>query len=203
MLRMTRRIFWKLCKVLVDVGGLRRTKNIKVDEMVAMFLLTIGHNAKNRTCQVPLHRSGETVSRTMKCVLVAILKLDVLLLAKPIPIPKECTDHRWKYFKGCVGALDGTLVSVRTTTATQARYCTRKGTTAINCLGVVNQNMQFIYCLARWEGLAHDSRVLRDAFSRPGGLRVPTGTYYLCDAGYMNANGFLVPYRGQRYHLQE
>ncbi|CAN1267895.1 hypothetical protein LINPERPRIM_LOCUS12947 [Linum perenne] len=67
--------------------------------MVAMFLLTIGHNAKNRTCQVPLHRSGETVSRTMKCVLVAILKLDVLLLAKPIPIPEECTDHRWKYFK--------------------------------------------------------------------------------------------------------
>ncbi|CAN1129937.1 hypothetical protein LINPERPRIM_LOCUS12947 [Linum perenne] len=63
--------------------------------------------------------------------------------------------------------------------------------------------MQFIYCPARWEGLAHDSRVLRDAFSRPGGLRVPTGTYYLCDAGYMNANVFLVPYRGQRYHLQE
>ncbi|CAN1802281.1 hypothetical protein LINPERHAP1_LOCUS23308 [Linum perenne] len=79
--------------------------------------------------------------------------------------------------QGCVGALDGTLVSVRTTTATQARYCTRKGTTAINCLGVVNQNMQFIYCLARWEGLAHDSRVLRDAFSRPGGLRVPTGVF--------------------------
>ncbi|CAN1129938.1 hypothetical protein LINPERPRIM_LOCUS12947 [Linum perenne] len=61
--------------------------------------------------------------------------------------------------------------------ATQARYRTRKGTTAINCLGVVNQNMQFIYCPARWEGLAHDSRVLRDAFSRPGGLRVPTGVF--------------------------
>ncbi|CAN1801057.1 hypothetical protein LINPERHAP1_LOCUS22791 [Linum perenne] len=138
MLRMTRHIFWKLCKVLVDVGGLRRTKNIEVDEMVAMFLLTIGHNAKNRTCQVLLHRLGETVSRTIKCVLVAILNLDVLLLAKPIPVPEECTDHRWKYFKGCVGALDGTLVSFRTTTTTQARYRTRKGTTAINCLGVIN-----------------------------------------------------------------
>ena len=27
------------------------------------------------------------------------------------------------------------------------------------------------------------------------------GCYYLVDAGYANANGFLVPYRGQRYHL--
>ncbi|CAN1272308.1 hypothetical protein LINPERPRIM_LOCUS14505, partial [Linum perenne] len=53
------------------------------------------------------------------------------------------------------------------------------------------------------EGSAHDSRVLRDTLSRPGGLRVPPGNYYLCDGGYMNANGFLTPYRGQRYHLQE
>ncbi|KAL0534719.1 hypothetical protein IC582_029011 [Cucumis melo] len=29
-----------------------------------------------------------------------------------------------------------------------------------------------------------------------------TGYYYL-DVGYPNAKGFLVPYRGQRYHLQE
>ncbi|CAN1247855.1 hypothetical protein LINPERPRIM_LOCUS6517 [Linum perenne] len=29
------------------------------------------------------------------------------------------------------------------------------------------------------------------------------GGYYLCDAGYTNANGFLSPFRGQRYHLQE
>ena len=27
--------------------------------------------------------------------------------------------------------------------------------------------------------------------------------YYLCDAGYSNAEEFLAPYRGQRYHLQE
>jgi hypothetical protein len=29
------------------------------------------------------------------------------------------------------------------------------------------------------------------------------GYYYLCDAGYMNGEGFLTPYRGQRYHLSE
>ncbi|ONM33436.1 hypothetical protein ZEAMMB73_Zm00001d041649 [Zea mays] len=61
--------------------------------------------------------------------------------------------------------------------------------------------MQFIYVLPGWEGSAHDGRVLRDAISRPNGLRVPQGCYYLVDAGYTNANGFLAPYRGQRYHL--
>ncbi|CAN1816445.1 hypothetical protein LINPERHAP1_LOCUS27773 [Linum perenne] len=30
-----------------------------------------------------------------------------------------------------------------------------------------------MYCLAGWEGSAHDGRVLRDALSRPNGLRVP------------------------------
>ena len=29
------------------------------------------------------------------------------------------------------------------------------------------------------------------------------GYYYLCDAGYMNSEGFLTPFRGQRYHLNE
>lgn len=30
-----------------------------------------------------------------------------------------------------------------------------------------------------------------------------TGTYYLVDAGYTNGEGFLAPFRGQRYHLKE
>ncbi|TYJ96934.1 putative nuclease HARBI1 [Cucumis melo var. makuwa] len=41
---------------------------------------------------------------------------------------------------------------------------------------------------------ASDLRVLRDAVSRPTGLKVPKGYYYLCDASYPNAEGFLTPY---------
>ncbi|CAN1845074.1 Putative nuclease HARBI1 [Linum perenne] len=203
MLRMRRRIFWNLVDLLKSEGGLSRTTNMEVDEMVAMFLLTIGHNAKNRTCQVLFHRSAEIVSRTIKKVLLSILNLQALLIAQPVPVPENCDNHKWKYLKDCLGAIDGTYVSVRTTMASQARYQNRKGVTAINILGVCNQNLQFVYYLAGWEGSAHDSRVLRDALSRPNGFRVPTGKYYLCDAGYTNARGFLAPYRGQRYHLQE
>ncbi|GAV89599.1 DDE_4 domain-containing protein, partial [Cephalotus follicularis] len=45
--------------------------------------------------------------------------------------------------------------------------------------------------------------ILRDAISRVNGLKVPQGQYYLCDAGYTYGEGFLAPYRGQRYHSTE
>ncbi|CAN1145822.1 Putative nuclease HARBI1, partial [Linum perenne] len=103
----------------------------------------------------------------------------------------------------CLGALDGTHVKVRVTIEDQPRYRNRKGEVSINVLGVCNPDGQFIYCLAGWEGSAHDARVLRDALARPNGLKVPKGQYYLCDAGYANSEGFLTPFRGQRYHLKE
>ncbi|CAN0843319.1 hypothetical protein LINGRAPRIM_LOCUS183 [Linum grandiflorum] len=37
---------------------------MEVDEMLAMFLVTMGHNIKNRTCQFLFRHSGETVFRT-------------------------------------------------------------------------------------------------------------------------------------------
>ncbi|KAL7263410.1 hypothetical protein ACSBR1_001554 [Camellia fascicularis] len=61
--------------------------------------------------------------------------------------------------------------------------------------------MNFIHVLPGWEGLVTDSRVLRDAINRPNGLRIPTGYYYLVDAEYTNGQGFLAPYRSQRFHL--
>ena len=55
------------------------------------------------------------------------------------------------------------------------RYRTRKGTLAMNVLGACTPNMEFIYILPGWEGSAHDGRVLRDALSKPNGLKVPQG----------------------------
>ncbi|CAN1121061.1 Putative nuclease HARBI1 [Linum perenne] len=105
--------------------------------------------------------------------------------------------------QNCLGALDGTHVKIRARIVDQPRYRNRKGEVSINVLGVCNPVGEFIYCLAGWEGSAHDARVLRDALSRPNGLKVPTGSYFLCDAGYANCEGFLTPFRGQRYHLKE
>ncbi|CAN1781578.1 Putative nuclease HARBI1 [Linum perenne] len=203
MCRMRKRTFWKLCQLLKDEGGLVESYNMAAHEMLAIFLVTVGHNIKNRKAQFLFQRSAETISRTFKLVLLAILKLSPSLLEKPEPVPANCTDRRWKYFKGCLGALDGTMVTVRPIVATQTKYRNRKGQTAINVLGVCNTRMQFVYCLVGWPGSAHDSRILRDALARDSSFRIPPGSYYLCDVGYTNARGFLTPYRAQRYHLTE
>jgi hypothetical protein len=39
--------------------------------------------------------------------------------------------------------------------------------------------------------------------SREDSFVVPSGKYYLVDAGYTNGPGFLAPYRSTRYHLNE
>ncbi|PPD90770.1 hypothetical protein GOBAR_DD12287 [Gossypium barbadense] len=70
-------------------------------------------------------------------------------------------------------------------------------------LGVCTLDMQFVYVLPGCEGSVADGRVLRDAISRRHGLKVPNGCYYLVDAGYTNYEGFLAPFRGQRYHLNK
>ncbi|XP_041998246.1 uncharacterized protein LOC121748097 [Salvia splendens] len=57
--------------------------------------------------------------------------------------------------------------------------------------------------LPGWEGSAGDLRILRDAISRPLGLKVPKDCYYLCDNNYANSEGFITSYKGVRYHLKE
>uniref|UniRef100_A0A2N9F793 DDE Tnp4 domain-containing protein n=1 Tax=Fagus sylvatica TaxID=28930 RepID=A0A2N9F793_FAGSY len=100
-------------------------------------------------------------------------------------------------------ALDGTYIKVNVLTDDRPRYRTRKNEIATNVLGVCTQDMKFIYVLTEWDDSTADSRVIRDAVFRTNGLRVPKGFYYLCDAGYINGEGFLAPYRAECYHLNK
>ncbi|XP_054793325.1 protein ALP1-like isoform X1 [Prosopis cineraria] len=203
LLRMHRSTFDKLCSMLTDVGGLKPSKNMLVDEQVAMFLHILAHHVKNRVIQHNFGRSGETISRHFNSVLTSMMRLGDMLLKKPEPVADDSSDERWKWFKNCLGALDGTHIKLRVPSLDKARYRNRKGEITTNVLGVCSQDGFFIYVLPGWEGSAADGRVLRDAISRRNGLRVPQGHYYLVDAGYTNCKGFLAPYRGQRYHLSE
>ncbi|CAN1148892.1 Putative nuclease HARBI1 [Linum perenne] len=171
--------------------------------MVVMFLYTLRHNVKNRIVQKKFGRSGKTVCAALHAVLTSILRLHQTLYQKAFPVPEHSQHPHWKHFKNYLGALDGTHVKVRVNIEDQPRYRNRKGEVSINVLGVCNPDSQFMYCLAGWEGSAHDARVLRDALAKPNGLKVPKGQYYLCDAGYANCEGFLTPFRGQCYHLKE
>ncbi|GAV56959.1 LOW QUALITY PROTEIN: DDE_4 domain-containing protein, partial [Cephalotus follicularis] len=196
---MHRNTFYKSCSLLTTHGKLRETRNMSVHEMVATFLYIIGHRVVKRQ----LMRSKETISRQFHKVLNAMLRLQDILLRKPEPIQENSIDDRWKWFKNCLGALHGTYIPVNVSVVDRPRYRTRKGQIATNVLGVCTSDMQFIYVLPGWEGSAQDTRILRDAISRRNGVKVPQGYSYLCDAGYTNGEGFLAPYKGQRYHLNE
>ncbi|WVZ89190.1 hypothetical protein U9M48_035623, partial [Paspalum notatum var. saurae] len=198
-LRMDRRCFWTLCSLVTEIGGLRDTRNVKVEEMAAMFLHVLAYNEKSRSMRTDYRRSQETISRHFNNVLRAVLKLWRVLLKHPQPIMENEPEERWKWFKNCLGALDGTYIKVRVPATDKPR----KNEIATNVLGACAPDMQFTYVLAGWKGSAADARVLRDALQRPNGLNVPRGCYYLVDAGYKNYDGFLAPYRGQHYHLKE
>ncbi|XP_057809810.1 uncharacterized protein LOC131024320 [Salvia miltiorrhiza] len=202
-LRMDRNTFGRLCILLRQLGGLKDGRYVTVEEQVAMFLSVLAHHKKNRVVRFDFWRSGYTISRYIHVVLKAVLSLHILLFVKPQPVTDECADPRWKWFKGCLGALDSTYIDVMVSNGDKPRYRTRKGHISTNTLGVCDRNLKFVYVLPGWEGSAADSRVLRDALSRPNGLRVPKGNFYLCDNGYANCEGFLAPFKGVRYHLKE
>ncbi|XP_022023624.2 uncharacterized protein LOC110923877 [Helianthus annuus] len=65
--------------------------------------------------------------------------------------------------------------------------------------------MIFTFVWAGWEGIAHDSRVLKEvAFNPSSGFYFPPPEkYYLCDAAYTNTRGFMTPYRNTRYWLAD
>lgn len=201
--RMDRHSFHRLCDMLKTTGRLSATRNMNVEEMVAMFLHIVAHDVKNRVIKRQFARSGETISRQFNKVLNSIIRLYDNLLEKPEPVPEDSTDSVWKWFKNCLGALDGTYIKVNVLAEDRPRYRTRKNEIATNVLGVCTQDLKFIYVLTGWEGSAADSRILRNAVFRTNGLKVPKGFYYLCDAGYTNGEGFLAPYRAERYHLNE
>ncbi|KAA0054567.1 retrotransposon protein [Cucumis melo var. makuwa] len=179
--RMDRRTFAILCHLLRNVAGLSSTEIVDVEEMVAMFLHVLAHDVKNHVIQREFVRSGETVSRHFNIVLLAVLRLYEELIKRPGP--------------NCLGALDGTYIKVNVPAGDRPTFRTRKGKIATNVLGVCDTKGDFVYVLTGWEGSAADSQILCDAISRENGLQVPKG--------YPNAEGFLAPYRGQRYHLQE
>ncbi|KAL0301353.1 UNVERIFIED_CONTAM: hypothetical protein Sradi_6412100 [Sesamum radiatum] len=189
--------------MLETAGGLRGTRHVSVIEQVAIFLSVIAHHKKNCVMKHDFIRSGRTISKHFHSVLKAVLRLSSILLARPLPVDDECQDSRWRWFKGCLGALDGTHIEVCVPDSDKGRYRNRKGQISTNVLGLCNIEGMFTYVLSGWEGSAADGRVLRDAVHRPAGVKVPTGNYYLCDNGYGNVEGFLTPYRGVRYHLKE
>ena len=55
----------------------------------------------------------------------------------------------------------------------QGRFRGRKDGTTQNVLAAISFDLKFTYVLAGWEGNAHDSRMLNDAFAKPERFSIP------------------------------
>ncbi|GJY50568.1 hypothetical protein Tco_0441415, partial [Tanacetum coccineum] len=115
--------------------GLKASKNMDIDEQVAIFLHIIAHNVKNRVMICRFYRSGETISRYFSRVCNAVIRLHLYLLKKQQPI-------RGLYqplMEMVQGALDGTYIKCLVPLEEKPRYRTRKGEIATNVLGWVRE----------------------------------------------------------------
>jgi hypothetical protein len=75
MLRLNRSSFFRFCQLIRNRGLLQDTIHMCVEQQIAMFLHTIGHNVRNRLVGTNFARSGETVSRYFNKVLHAVGEL--------------------------------------------------------------------------------------------------------------------------------
>ena len=70
-------------------------------------------------------------------------------------------------YQDCIGAIDGTHITVTIPEEDQLRYRGRKGIPTTNVLAACDFDLLFTYVLTGWEGSAHDARIFLDAISNP------------------------------------
>ncbi|GJX70277.1 hypothetical protein Tco_0307448 [Tanacetum coccineum] len=136
LMRLSRDAYVLLCNHFKERNWLQNSRNISVEEKMAMFLTIIGMMQFAREVIVPTSFEANTSER-----------------------------HRnlREIFTGALGALDGTLVHAVVPVDQQIRYRGRgKGECFQNVLGMCDFNMMFTFVWAGWEGIAHDSRVLTE-----------------------------------------
>lgn len=192
-------------------GGLsnpdtKKGGQIEVEEQLAIFLYIIRFGASYFQASEIFQHSKYTIRKYFIQVTTALVKLyqkNVCLPPPNMPTPSKIRNNPkvYPYFKDCIGAGDGTHISVKVPTKYTQRFRNRKGEITQNCFFTCDFSGRITYVLPGWEGSAHDGRVLEDSFLK--GFSVPLGRFYLMDAGYALRPGFLTPYRGVRYHLKE
>ncbi|CAL5405273.1 unnamed protein product [Camellia sinensis] len=153
--------------------------------------------------------SNETIHRHFVLMMRALGNLAPFVIQPPnmdVIHHKIQNDRRyWPWFKDCVGAIDGTHVVVVAPEGDQMPYRGRKVHTTQNVMAACSFDMKFTFVYTGWEGSAHDSRIFLEALTTNSAdfPHPPPNKYYLVDAGYTHMPGYVAPYRGQKYHLQE
>ena len=98
-LRVSKNAFRRLCEILCRMGGLVRTRNVPIEEAVAIFLDILANNVKYRKIGFIYYRSKETVSRQFHSVLYAIMKISKEYLKLQSSAIGSSEREKWKWFE--------------------------------------------------------------------------------------------------------
>ncbi|XP_028111967.1 uncharacterized protein LOC114310214 [Camellia sinensis] len=166
-------------------------------------------NERNRVVQERFQHFGQTISKYFNRVLKAVCRLGKQVI-RPLDFDEVLAEIRhnprfYPFFKDCVGAIDGTHISARVPASEQIPYRGKHTVTTQNVMCLCSFDVRFTYVLASWKGTADDSKVFIENVHDPANLFLMPSTdkYYVVDSGYTNVLGFLSPYHGERYHLNE
>ncbi|KAK3229426.1 hypothetical protein Dsin_001307 [Dipteronia sinensis] len=123
---MEKQVFVKLCDRLRSYG-LTSTKGVRFEEVVGIFLMTLGHGAGNQIIQEQFQHSGETVSRQFGIVLEKM----IMLAFDEIRPPREYNEvlhyirsnlKYWPYFKGWEGSSHDTRIFLEALRNTDLKF---------------------------------------------------------------------------------
>jgi hypothetical protein len=200
--RMNHATFLRLVEVLRP--HMRRLeRKISIEYRIAIVLHYFAHPDSQRGEEEELHHSGSTFSDTLHEVVEAIVaELRRVGWASPASPDATVSSPKFRFFEGCLGALDCLHVKMaRAPLGGAAAWRNRHDVLSQNVFISVSFEMLVTFCLAGMEGSSDDGTVKE--FAEQSGFRVPPGCFYLGDAGFGLTRGCLTPYRGVRYHLKE
>ncbi|XP_035551106.1 uncharacterized protein LOC118349685 [Juglans regia] len=180
--------FEALCNILRANEYLTSTREVSVEEALAMFAYTVAHAKVQRITADWFQHSTEIVNRHVYAVMVALCNI-----APDVIAPTHTT--------GVAPYIQGNPKHYPWFEATNA-YLSRHQQVSQNVLAACDFDMKFTFIYAGWEGTAHDARLFMDALSLPGidFSLPPEGYYYLVDSAFPCTRGFMPLYPRVRYH---
>lgn len=135
--------------------------------------MTVGHVESNWMIKHRFQHSGQTICKFFHEVLRAMQKFAKEMIIspafdKPIPPIKTHQHRREGAFKGAIGALDGMFIHAVFPPDKRIPYRGRGGKECFqNVMAICDFDMKFLYVVAGWEGVTHDSRVLCETIRNP------------------------------------
>ena len=167
---MSRDSFVRMCAHFRTNYSLKDIKHVSVEEKMAMFFMMIGHNQRYVIIKRRFQHSKQTIHKFFYEVLekMMLFAQDVIVPTSFNPNPNIPGHNRRlrRVFKGAVGALDGTLIHAVVPANKQDLYRSRgKDDCYQNVLAVCDFSMIFIFIVAGWEEIAHDSRILSETLA--------------------------------------